>query len=76
MLNIDQFRGRFPSLCHAKTLRVAETVTQDLFSDTATDADDAFGRSWVSSSLKTRAHDALIVWRRPSRHFTSSNRAA
>ena len=30
-LNIDQFRGRFPSLCHAKTLRVAETITQDLF---------------------------------------------
>jgi hypothetical protein len=23
-LNIDQFRGRFPSLCHPRTVRVAE----------------------------------------------------
>jgi hypothetical protein len=30
-LNIDQFRGRFPLLCHPKTLRLAETIAHDLF---------------------------------------------
>ena len=49
-LNIDQFRSRFPPLCQPKTLRVAETMTQALFWDTATHPEQP-------SAVAERYHD-------------------
>ena len=42
----------FPSLWHPKALRVAETITYDLFSDTATLADWMFERHFVAYGVR------------------------